>query len=228
MKMFFADLSAWTEQNVILRMVAALVLGALIGIDRGAKRRGGGARTDAAVCLGAAMVVMTGQYMEMRYQGTTDVARMASQVVSRVGFLGAGSIIVSRHQVKGLTSAAGIWVCACIGLAVGIGFVDGAIIATLILLSGLHILPIVEARVYKHSRYMVLQVEAAEGGTSIELMRKLKADGCIVDLFEVEKAGTNVSSFTIALTVRIPHRLNREQYVESLMKIKGILSVDSM
>lgn len=224
--MFFADLSEWTGVNVILRMIAAFVLGALIGIDRGAKRRGGGARTDAAVCLGAAMVVMTGQYMEMRYQGTTDVARMASQVVSGVGFLGAGSIIVSRHQVKGLTSAAGIWVCACIGLAVGIGFVDGAVLATLILLGGLHVLPMIETKVYKHSRYMVLQIEAAEGGTSIELMRKLRSDGCIVDLFEVDRAGTDTKCFLITLTVCIPRRLNREQYLESLMEIGGILSVD--
>lgn len=226
--MFFADLSAWIGENIILRMMAAVVLGALIGIDRGAKRRGGGARTDAAVCLGAAMVVMTGQYMEMRYQGTTDVARMASQVVSGVGFLGAGSIIVSRHQVKGLTSAAGIWVCACIGLAVGIGFVDGAVLATLILLVFLHLLPLVEEKVYRHSRYMILRVEAAEGGTSMELLRRLKADGCMVDLFEVDKVGTDMKSFTITVTVRIPRRLNREQYVEKLMEIGGVLSIDSM
>lgn len=226
--MFFADLSEWTGVNVFFRMIAAVVLGAFIGIDRGAKRRGGGARTDAAVCLGAAMVVMTGQYMEMRYQGTTDVARMASQVVSGVGFLGAGSIIVSQHQVKGLTSAAGIWVCACIGLAVGIGFVDGAILATLILLAVLHILPMVEGKVYKHSKYMVLRVEAAEGRTSMELMRKLKADGCILDLFEVDRAGTSTNSFIITLTVCIPRRLNRERYLESLMEIGGVLSIDSM
>lgn len=226
--MFFADLSEWTGLNIIIRMVAAVVLGAVIGIDRGAKRRGGGARTDAAVCLGAAMVVMTGQYMEMRYHGATDVARMASQVVSGVGFLGAGSIIVSQHKVKGLTSAAGIWVCACIGLAVGIGFVDGAVLATLILLAALHLLPMVEEKVYKHSKYRILRIEAAEGRTSVELMRRLKADGCIVDLFEVDRAGTSTDSFIITATVCIPRRLNREQYLESLMEIGGVLSVDSM
>ncbi len=224
--MFFADLSAWTAENVILRMVAAVVLGALVGIDRGAKRRGGGARTDAAVCLGAAMVVMTGQYMELRYHGTTDVARMASQVVSGVGFLGAGSIIVSGHQVKGLTSAAGIWVCACIGLAVG--FVDGAVLATVILLGMLHVLPWVEGKVYKHSRYMLLHVEAAEGRAAGELMRKLKADGCVVDMFEVDRLGTDMQSFTITITIRVPRRLSREEYAESLLGIGGITSIDSM
>lgn len=226
--MFFADLSAWTGTNVMLRMAAAVVLGSLVGIDRGAKRRGGGARTDAAVCLGAAIVVMTGQYMEIRYQGTTDVARMASQVVSGVGFLGAGSIIVSGHQVKGLTSAAGIWVCACIGLAVGIGFVDGAFLATAILLGMLHILPWIEERVYRHSRYMILHVEAAESGAATGLLRKLKADGCMVDMFEVDRLGEDAQSLTITVTVRLPRRLSREEYVQSLMEISGVRSIDSM
>ena len=142
--MLFMDVTAWNMRNIVIRMLTAMVLGGVIGIDRGAKRRGGGARTDAAVCIGAALVMITGQYMEIRFPGLADLSRMASQVISGVGFLGAGSILVSGHQVKGLTSAAGIWFCACIGLAVGIGFVDGAFLATVILLAGLHLLPLVE------------------------------------------------------------------------------------
>ena len=72
--MFFWDLTAWSAENVIWRVVMAMILGGVIGIDRGAKRRGGGARTDAAVCLGAAMVMITGQYMEVRYPGAADMA----------------------------------------------------------------------------------------------------------------------------------------------------------
>ena len=110
--MFFVSLTEWSLRNVLLRMAAALLPGGLIGIDRGAKKRGGGARTDAAVCLGAAMVMMTAQYMDIVFPGSTDISRMAAQVVSGVGFLGAGSIIVAGRQVKGLTSAASIWICA--------------------------------------------------------------------------------------------------------------------
>ena len=165
--MFFADISAWTLRNIVIRLVTAMALGGLIGIDRGAKRRGGGARTDSAVCIGAALVMMTGQYIEIRWPGLADISRMASQVVSGVGFLGAGSILVSGHQVKGLTSAAGIWLSACIGLAVGIGFVDGAVLATLVLLAGLHLLPLLEEKIYQYSRYVILYVEADEGGKMI-------------------------------------------------------------
>lgn len=226
--MFFLDVTAWTMKNVVIRIIASFVLGALIGIDRGAKRRGGGARTDAAVCVGAAIVMMTGQYMEVRYPGASDMARMASQVVSGVGFLGAGSILVTGHQVKGLTSAASIWICACVGLAVGIGFLDGAVLVTGVLLAGLHMLPWIEEKVYQHSRYVILCIEAVEGGVTTELLRRFRVDGCKVDVFEVDRSGTEMRSLTISTTIRIPVGWNKEEYIDSLMEIIGILSIDSM
>ncbi len=225
--MFFADISAWTLRNIVIRLVAAMALGGLIGIDRGAKRRGGGARTDSAVCIGAALVMMTGQYIEIRWPGLADISRMASQVVSGVGFLGAGSILVSGHQVKGLTSAAGIWLSACIGLAVGIGFVDGAVLATLVLLAGLHLLPLLEEKIYQYSRYVILYVEADEGGASAEFLHHLKMDGCKVDRFDVDKSG-GMQSFTILTTIRLPKDLNRDEYIEELSRMRGIHSIDIM
>lgn len=225
--MFIADISAWTPGNIIIRLAAAMALGGLIGIDRGAKRRGGGARTDSAVCIGAALVMITGQYMETQWPGLTDMSRMASQVVSGVGFLGAGSILVSGHQVKGLTSAAGIWFSACVGLAVGIGFVDGAVLATAILLTGLHLLPLLEEKIYRYSRYVILYVEADEGGTSAEFLHHLKMDGCKVDRFDVDKSG-GMQSFTILTTIRLPKDLNRDEYIEELSRMRGIHSIDIM
>lgn len=226
--MFITSLTEWTPGNLLLRMVVSLVLGALIGIDRGAKKRGGGARTDAAVCLGSALVMMTAQYMEITYPGRTDITRLAAQVVSGVGFLGAGSIIVSGHQVKGLTSAASIWICACIGLATGIGFVDGAVVLTLILLAGLHVLPFIEERVYQHSRYIRLYVEVRESGTVAVLLHKLKIDGCKVDMYDIEHPGTQGQSLTVLITVHIPWRYSKEEYLKSLSELEGILFVDTM
>ena len=225
--MLFADITAWNLRTVVSRLVPAMVLGGVIGIDRGAKRRGGGARTDAAVCIGAALVMMTGQYVELRFPGISDMARMPAQVISGVGFLGAGSILVSGHQVKGLTSAAGIWFCACIGLAVGIGFVDGAVLATVILLAGLHLLPHIEEKIYRHSRYVILYVEAEEGGTSAEFLHHLKMDGCKVDRFDVDKSG-GMQSFTILTTIRLPKDLDRDEYIEELSRLRGVHSIDMM
>ena len=130
--MFTLSFSAWTWENILIRIIVSLILGMVVGIDRGAKRRGGGARTTITVCLGATMVMLLEQYLETLYPGRLDISRIAAQVISGVGFLGAGSILVSGHQIKGLTSAASIWACACIGLGVGIGFLDGAVILTIL------------------------------------------------------------------------------------------------
>ena len=226
--MFFDGLTAWTPGNVLFRMAAALILGSLIGIDRGAKKRGGGARTDAAVCLGAARVMITAQYMDKVYPGGTDLSRMAAQVISGVGFLGAGSIIVSGHQVKGLTSAASIWICACIGLAAGIGFVDGAFLAAVLLLGGLHVIPLIEERVYRHSRYVRLYVEANDSRTMSVLLYRLKEDGCKIDMFDLDKSKPEGGYYTIMLTVRLPIGAEREAYLRTLAGTEGVLSVGVM
>lgn len=226
--MFFEGLTAWTPGNIIVRMAAALVLGAVIGIDRGVKKRGGGARTDAAVCLGAAMVMITAQYMDLVYSEGTDISRMASQVISGVGFLGAGSIIVSGHQVKGLTSAASIWICACIGLAVGIGFVDGAVLAVMLLLCGLHVIPLAEERLYRYSRYMRLYVEADDSRTLSVLLYRLKEDGCKIDMFDINQSKAENGYYTIMMTVCLPKGTDREAYLRGLTKTEGVLSVGVM
>ena len=150
--MFTTKFSDWAWQNILVRIAVSLVIGVVIGIDRGVKRRGGGARTMITVCLGATMVMLLEQYLEEIYPERLDISRIAAQVISGVGFLGAGSILVSGHQIKGLTSAASIWTCACIGLAVGIGFVDGAALLTAMWLVGVHLAPYIESRVYRYSQ----------------------------------------------------------------------------
>lgn len=119
---------------VLIRLLLATVCGGAIGFLRSVKRRGAGFKTHILVCLGATLIMMTGEYIFRHVSnGTGDMARMAAQVVSGVGFLGAGTIMVTgKNQVKGLTTAAGLWACSGIGLAIGIGFYSGAIICTVI------------------------------------------------------------------------------------------------
>ncbi|MDE7476620.1 MAG: MgtC/SapB family protein, partial [Lachnospiraceae bacterium] len=196
--------------------------------DRGAKRRGGGARTKITVCLGAAMVMLMEQYIEELYPERLDISRIAAQVISGVGFLGAGSILVSGHQIKGLTSAASIWTCACIGLAVGIGFIDGAVFLTVIWLVGVHLAPYIEDRVYKYSRYMTLYVEVEDGKAITNVSRQLKEGNCFVDSFYVDKPKAKGQHFQIVVTLQIPRKMNRDEYLHTLQKIKGVLSVDEI
>lgn len=226
--MFFITLTEWTWKNIMIRILASLVLGSLIGIDRGAKRRGGGARTDAAVCLGSTLVMLTAQYIDITFSGSADISRMASQVISGVGFLGAGSILISGHRVRGLTSAASIWICACVGLATGIGFVDGAAIVTLVLLIALHILPFIEERVYHLSRYVTLYVQTKESWTAATLLHRLKQDGCKIDMYDLDRPRSDGQAFIILITVYIPWNLDKEDYVNKLLETNGVLSVDTL
>lgn len=146
---------------VILRLILASVCGGCIGYFRSVKKRGAGFKTHILVCLGAALIMMTGEYM-YRYVsvGTGDMARMAAQVVSGVGFLGAGTIIVTgRNQIKGLTTAAGLWACSGIGLAIGIGFYSGGLFATLLVFFVYRYLERVDQYAYEHSNVYDLYVE---------------------------------------------------------------------
>jgi putative Mg2+ transporter-C (MgtC) family protein len=128
------------ELEALIRILIALACGGIIGYEREHKNRPAGLRTHMLVCIGAALVMIVSQYLFTKYSpGVTDPARLGAQVISGIGFLGAGTIIRDRFSVKGLTTAATLWVVACIGLAVGSGYylmgiiVTGIIFLTLIL-----------------------------------------------------------------------------------------------
>lgn len=226
--MFTTRFSQWTFSNIIIRIITALVIGMIIGIDRGAKKRGGGARTTITVCLGATMVMLLEQYLEQIYPGQTDISRMAAQVISGVGFLGAGSILVSGHQIKGLTSAASIWTCACVGLAVGIGFIDAAVVLTVMWLLGVHLAPYFEDKFYRYSRYVTLYVEVEDGKAITLVSKYLKKDNCFIDTFYVDKPKAKGQHFQIVTTFLIPRGKSREEYQCSLQELKGVVSVSEI
>ena len=114
----------------ILRLSLSILCGGILGIERGKANRSAGMRTYSLVSMGAALVMLTGEYMYEEFH-TGDPARLGAQVVSGIGFLGAGSIIIEGNtKIRGLTTAAGLWAAACIGLAIGIGFYVGGILAT--------------------------------------------------------------------------------------------------
>lgn len=122
-----------TRLNLIstaFRILLAMVCGGVIGLEREKANQAAGMRTYMLVCMGASVVMLTGQYMYETFQAG-DPARLGAQVISAIGFLGAGSIIIAGgKRVKGLTTAAGLWVAGCIGLTIGIGFYAAAVLMT--------------------------------------------------------------------------------------------------
>lgn len=121
---------------VAVRLILAAFLGAIIGVEREIKNRAAGFRTHIIVSVGACLIMLLGvdAIGDISSDIARDVARIAGQVVSGIGFLGAGTILQKKNGVSGLTTAATLWLSAAIGLAVGIGYYEGAIIATVICL----------------------------------------------------------------------------------------------
>lgn len=115
---------------IAFKIVLAMIAGGILGLEREFKNRPAGLRTFMLVSVGSTLVMLTNQYVCDTYSHLNiDPTRMGAQVISGIGFLGVGTIIVTRrNHVKGLTTAAGLWASACIGLAIGIGFYSGAII----------------------------------------------------------------------------------------------------
>jgi putative Mg2+ transporter-C (MgtC) family protein len=137
--------------DVTGRLVVALVCGSIIGLERETKGRSAGLRTHILVCTGSTLIMLVSLYMYDLFgdKVAVDPARIAAGVVTGIGFLGAGAIIRSPQEVRGLTTAASIWVSAAIGLAVGCGFLSGAFITTVIAFLTLAFLKVVERKLEK-------------------------------------------------------------------------------
>jgi putative Mg2+ transporter-C (MgtC) family protein len=136
----------WWE--VIVRLAASMVIGGVVGVQREFQRNTAGFRTHMLVALGSCAAMLTNEYLFRKYShlSTMDISRMGSYVISGIGFLGAGSIIKDGFHIRGLTTAAGLWVVACLGIAAGAGFYLGAGAGTLLVVLILAFLKTVEAK----------------------------------------------------------------------------------
>lgn len=137
------------------RILLALIVGGIIGLERGRQGRAAGMRTHILVCLGATLTSMTGVYAFEVLEYGNDPLRIAAQVISGIGFLGVGTILIKgRFQITGLTTAAGIWCAATIGIALGIGYYEGALVTFLAAVTAVTIMHRLDYRITRrHSRF---------------------------------------------------------------------------
>lgn len=145
--------------SISVRIVLSLLIGGLLGWERGRSNRPAGLRTYLLVCLGSTLVMMTNQYVYQTFS-TSDPVRLGAQVISGIGFLGAGSIIITgRNQIKGITTAAGMWTAACCGLAIGIGFYAGAIIGGILIFIVMASLRSIDTIIKRHVSIVEIYLE---------------------------------------------------------------------
>jgi len=180
------------EWNFIVRLLVAGALGGLIGFEREFRAKEAGLRTHFIVALGSALFMLISQYA---FSGRFDASRVAAQVVSGIGFIGAGVIIFQKNAVRGVTTAAGLWVAAAIGLASGAGMYDIAIAATLLTIICLETMHII-TKTYG-DRHMIVTIYQVESGEVTHLLEALK------------KGGADINSFSLAdgkMTVEVTTR----------------------
>ncbi|MGI6777973.1 MAG: MgtC/SapB family protein [Acetivibrionales bacterium] len=147
--------------TILIRLLLAAVLGGIIGYEREQTNRPAGFRTHILVCVGAAVAMITSDYIFRTYpQNNIDPARLGAQVISGIGFLGAGTIIREGINVRGLTTAASLWAVACVGLAAGIGFYSGAVCAAGIIIITLIVLKKIESYLGRNKRWKVIYIKS--------------------------------------------------------------------
>ena len=216
---FFEPLRMLTLLSIFVRFALAVLLGGIIGMERGKKRHPAGLRTHLVVCIGSASVMMVSQYIFYTIDSASDPSRLGAQVISGIGFLGVGTIVVTgRNQVKGLTTAAGLWASACMGLAIGIGFYECAIIMCLFLYLVLEVIARLDAEHVKYSSKRQLFIEydkAVHLGQIIEVIHSL--DWYVTNIDSIHEIGNNVS-----MVIGINHSEKRVDHCLLITALKGI------
>ena len=209
-----------TQLSIFIRVLTAILVGGIIGLERGAKNRPAGLRTYMLVCVGACLIMLTNQYI---YQatGSGDPMRLGAQVVSGIGFLGAGTIIVTKHnQIKGLTTAAGLWASAGVGLAAGVGFYEATVTATVGIYLILTLFQRWEHRAHKKIRLLELYVELDKRKPLAEFTRGLRAMELQIEEIQIESEYTPESG-TRPMLVTVKSK-KRAEYCDLAEKLRGL------
>ena len=212
-----------TVTEIILRVLISVAIGGLIGLERGMKNRPAGLRTYMLVCVGACVVMLTNQYTYQVYQ-VGDPVCMGAQVISGIGFLGAGTIIVtSRNQIKGLTTAAGLWTAGGIGLAIGIGLYEVAIAASAAVFIILTVLHQLDFRVRKKAHILEAYVELDQQthlGNFLKEARDRGLEPSNVQLDHEDVVSGKQLSFIV--TIKGKKSQNQDAMFTQLRKLEGV------
>lgn len=226
------DLEMFRDINllsIIARILLSVIIGGALGFERGRKRHPAGFRTYILVCLGATLVMMTNQYVFNTFH-TGDVSRLGAQVISGIGFLGAGTIIITgRNQVKGLTTAAGLWASACVGLAIGIGFYEGAIIGGITIFCVMTILHKMDERMRVNSKQLDLYLEfdsPAGLGTFINLAKENSM--VISDLQVIKNKTTGKKATSVLLSVKTKENRPHMEVLQTLGTSVGLSCIEEL
>lgn len=214
--------------ELLIRLILACLLGGVIGIERERNRHPAGFRTHILVCAGAALVMLCNIFIFEKYKNCANVdpARLGAQVISGIGFLGAGTILKEGVTIKGLTTAASLWSVACIGLAVGLGFYAGAIFATILVLVTLMVFARFECRIYGNRRSTLLKIKTMDiagqiGRIGTELGK------CGFQISDISMEVSDESSILLIVRIDKGREDIKPEVIDYLSKIDGVLYIEA-
>ena len=216
---------------VAVRLIAAVFCGGLIGIEREFKRRPAGFRTHILISLGACITMLTNLYLYQVMHLETDISRMGAQVIAGIGFIGAGTIIVTkRRRVKGLTTAAGLWTAAIIGLVCGSGYLECAIFVTAMVLVAELLLVKIEygLRTKADDARFYVEYRSAQGIESI--LQLLRERNFPVGDLEITRtsAEKGLPHYCAVLTVQAKRKKLDEEFMQSLTGLDDVIQVEEL
>lgn len=224
--MLFQDITGTNELSIvaiIVRISLSILIGGILGAERGLRNRPAGFMTYVLVSVGATIFMLTNQYIHIIIPDT-DPTRFGAQVISGIGFLGAGTIIVTRqNEIKGLTTAAGLWVAAALGLAVGIGFYAGAVIGILFSMFALVALKRIDIYIKQHALRMEIYIEYSSSFSLRQLSEYMENQG--YEIFEMQRGKVKTLEEelgTLIFSLDLSKKTNHQEVLENFYKIEGV------
>lgn len=227
---FLDPLRDITLLAIVARMALSFFCGGLIGIEREFKRRSAGLRTHILICLGAAVTTLTSQYLVLEMGYNTDLGRLGAQVIAGIGFVGAGSILVTRRQrVKGLTTAAGLWASAIVGLCFGAGFYEGGLITTVLILIAEVLFSRLEQSILYGNAQVNLYVEYCHNSALNRIMDILKEDRVELLTTEVTRAvGEDKECTGAVLSLYLPKKYSVETLLVKITELEHVAAAEEL
>lgn len=218
-----------TILSIVIRIFLSVIIGGLIGLERGLKNRPAGLRTYMTVCLGACLIMLTNQYI-YQVTATSDPVRMGAQVVSGIGFLGAGTIVVTRrNQIKGLTTAAGLWAAAAVGLAIGIGFYEAALIGGFAVFTSMTLLQRFDNKMRRSTKILEIYVELNKDCTLGDFLRQVRKKDIDVQK-TIREQDSDIEDGVRAYfsTLRLQKRQHHMEIIDEIRLIPGVICVEEL
>lgn len=213
--------------SVSIRLLLAIVLGGLLGLERTRKQRPAGFRTYMLVCIGATVVTLTAQFMS-QIDPNYDLGRMPAQVICGIGFLGAGTIMVTKHhRVRGLTTAAGLWACACMGIAIGIGFYLASVMTCIVLLVVMVLADKAEAAFTHKLRRLNLYIIFSSIEHTGTFAKQIRQEGMEINDIEITRGDGDCGAVLICL-IHFPRGITAEQTMQKVIAMQGVLFVEQI